>query len=249
MVRAGDRGPALEERLALRSRPGGSPLMYQSWGKLLFLHWPVAPEALRPVIPPGLAIDTYEGRAWVALAPFTLWGLRPRFVPPLPGVSRFHELNVRTYVHANGVPGVWFFSLDAARRLPVLGARAFFFLPYFKARMSLRQEGDTITYESVRTDAPAAAFRAAWTFGTARPRAVPGSLDFFLVERYCLYAERRGRLYRSRIFHQPWPLRDARLHSLESTMMEAAGFAQPAGAPLLHGGGPVDVEVWPLRPI
>jgi uncharacterized protein YqjF (DUF2071 family) len=223
--------------------------MYQSWGTLLFLHWPVPKETLRPLIPSGLAIDTYEGRAWVALAPFTLWGLRPPFAPPLPGVSRFHELNVRTYVHANGVPGVWFFSLDAARLLPVLGARAFFFLPYHKARMSLRQAGSTVTYESVRTGAPAATFRAVWTLGAARPGAVPGSLDFFLVERYCLYAERRGRLYRSRIFHDPWPLYDARLESLESTMMEAAGFRQPAGAPLLHGGGPVHVEVWPLRSV
>jgi uncharacterized protein YqjF (DUF2071 family) len=227
--------------------------MYQSWGTLLFLHWPVPPEMLRPLIPPGLLIDTYEGRAWVALAPFTLWGLRPRFVPPLPGVSRFHELNVRTYVHANGVPGVWFFSLDAARTAPVVGARAFFFLPYYKARMSLRRDGETITYESIRPGparapgAPRATLRAVWTFGAARPQAVPGSLDFFLVERYCLYAERRGRLYRSRIFHEPWPLRDARLVSLESTMMEAAGFDLPPGAPLLHGAGPVDVEVWPLR--
>jgi uncharacterized protein YqjF (DUF2071 family) len=228
--------------------------MYQSWGTLLFLHWPVPPEMLRPLIPPGLLIDTYEGRAWVALAPFTLWGLRPRFVPPLPGVSRFHELNVRTYVHANGIPGVWFFSLDAARTAPVVGARAFFFLPYYKARMSLRRDGETITYESIRRPGPArapgaprATFRAVWTFGAARPQAVPGSLDFFLVERYCLYAERRGRLYRSRIFHEPWPLRDARLVSLESTMTEAAGFDLPPGAPLLHGAGPVDVEVWPLR--
>jgi uncharacterized protein YqjF (DUF2071 family) len=252
MRRDGDRSPALEERLALRSRPAGSPLMYQSWGTVLFLHWPVPQETLRPLLPPGLALDTHEGRAWVALAPFTLWGLRPRFGPALPGVSRFHELNVRTYVHANGVPGVWFFSLDAARLLPVLGARALFFLPYSKARMSLLRDGETITYESVRSGpsrsgrpgAPRAAFRAVWTFGAARPRAVPGSLDFFLVERYCLYAERRGRLYRSRIHHEPWPLRDARLVSLE-----AAGFAQPAGAPLLHGGGPVDVEVWPLREV
>ena len=226
--------------------------MYQSWGKLLFLHWPVAIETLRPLVPQGLTIDTYEGRAWVALAPFTLWGLRPRFVPPLPGVSRFHELNVRTYVHANGIPGVWFFSLDAARLIPVLGARAFFFLPYYKATMSLREQGPTITYESVRTaegGAPRASFRAAWTLGDVRPKAVPGSLEFFLVERYCLYAERRGRLYRSRIFHEPWPLRHARLESLESTMMEAAGFAQPSGAPHLLGAGPVDVEVWPLREV
>ena len=224
--------------------------MFQSWGKLLFLHWPIDPAALRPLVPAGLGLDTWEGRCWVALTPFTLWGVRPRGLPALPGISRFHELNLRTYVHRDRVPGVWFFSLDAAHLLPVLGARALFHLPYHHAAMSLREEGETITYRSRRrSGSRPAELEAVWTRGETLPRAEPGSLEFFLVERYCLYAARGDRLFRGRIAHAPWPLRGARLASLRSTMMEAAGFPNPAGAPLLLAGGPVDVEVWPLEAV
>jgi hypothetical protein len=243
-----ERPPDPDARLMLRERPRGSPLMFQSWGKLLFMHWPVPIAALRPLIPRALAIDTFEGRAWAALTPFTLWGLRPRFVPELPGVSRFHELNVRTYVHHRGVPGVWFFSLDAARRLPVLGARMLFHLPYHRAEMSLEERGGTIDYRSRRlARARPAEFRAVWAPGRALPAAVPGSLEFFLVERYCLFAEHRGRIFRARIHHAPWPLREATVREFASTMFEAAGFATPPGPPLLHNAGPVHVEVWPLE--
>jgi len=241
--------PDLTTRLALRERQPGSPLMYQSWGKLLFMHWPVPMAALRPLIPGALSLDTYDGRAWVALAPFTIWGLRPRFVPELPGISRFHELNVRTYVHHRGVPGVWFFSLDAARLLPVLGARLFFHLPYHQAEMTLEERGATIDYRSRRLDPSPrpAEFHTVWTPGAALPKAEPGSLEFFLVERYCLYAEHRGRIFRARIHHAPWPLREAAVSEFASTMFEAAGFAAPGGEPLLHDAGPVHVEVWPLE--
>jgi uncharacterized protein YqjF (DUF2071 family) len=244
-----ERAPDLSARLAARERPGGSPLMYQTWGKLLFMHWPVPVAVLRPLIPPALSLDLHEGRAWAALTPFTLWGLRPRFVPELPGISRFHELNVRTYVHHRGVPGVWFFSLDAARLLPVLGARRLFHLPYHQAQMTLEERGATIDYRSRRLGHPPrpAEFRALWAPGAALPRAAPGSLEFFLVERYCLYAEHRGRIFRARIHHVPWPLREATVSEWTSTMFEAAGFATPGGAPLLHNGGPVRVEVWPLE--
>ena len=222
--------------------------MFQSWGKLLFLHWPIDATALRPLIPGGLEIDTWEGRAWVALTPFTMWGVRPRLVPALPWISRFHELNVRTYVHRDGVPGVWFFSLDAERLLPVLGARALFHLPYHHASMSLRERDGTIDYRSRRRAAPKPAdLHVVWRPGDALPRAEPGSLEFFLVERYCLYAARKDRLFRARIAHVPWPLRAASLRSLRSSMMEAAGFRNPDGPPLLHAGGPVDVGIWPLE--
>lgn len=240
--------PDLAARLAVRERPPGSPVMSQSWGKLLFLHWPIDPAVLRPLIPDGLAMDTWEGRAWVALTPFTMWGVRPRFLPALPWISRFHELNVRTYVHREGIPGVWFFSLDAGRLLPVLGARALFHLPYHHASMSLVEHDGTIDYRSRRRSVRRPAeLQAVWTPGDGLPQAQPGSLEFFLVERYCLYSAQAGRLFRCRIAHVPWPLRRASLRSLRSTMMEAAGFANPEGAPLLHAGGPVDVEVWPLE--
>ena len=138
------------DRLSIRSQPRGWPLMHQTWGKLLFMHWPISAELLRPLIPQELEIDTFDDKAWIGVVPFTMWGIRASFLPSIPGTSAFHELNVRTYVHYQGVPGVWFFSLDAASRLAVWGARRFYHLPYFNAEMDLRQNGNTIEYSSQR---------------------------------------------------------------------------------------------------
>lgn len=243
--------PSVDDRLAARVRPEGSPVMYQSWGDLLFLHWQVPTELLRKHIPAGLEVDEYEGRAFVGVTPFTLWGVRPVFVPPVPFLSEFHEINVRTYVHAGGVPGVWFFSLDANSTAAVLGARAFYRLPYFDARIERESAGETTRYSASRTDSEGApaGFEARWDVRADQPEAEPGTLDFFLTERYCLYAADGGKLYRARIHHRPWPLHDAKLSSYRSTMVEAAGLGRPAGEPLVHHGGPVDVEVWPLEEV
>jgi uncharacterized protein YqjF (DUF2071 family) len=238
------------DRLSIRTRPSGWPVMYQSWGKLLFMHWPVAEELLRPRIAARLSIDTFAGRAWVGVTPFTMWGIRPTFVPPLPVLSTSHELNVRTYVHLDGVPGVWFLSLDASNALAVWGARVAYLLPYFRARMQLQEHNSLIHFTSTRTHAgaPAARFDATWTGGDSLPAAAPGSLDFFLIERYCLYTARRGQLYRGRIFHPPWPLRQVERLSFASTMLESHGLPTPPQAPLLHAQAkPLQVGIWRLE--
>ena len=240
--------PAID-RLALRTRPSGLSLMHQCWGKLLFMHWPIDPELLAPLIPSQLSIDTFDGKAWIGVVPFTMWGIRASFLPPIPGTSAFHELNVRTYVHFKGVPGVWFFSLDAANKLAVWGARQFYYLPYFNAEMSLAQHRNKIEYSSTRDDgrgAPAE-LNAAWTIGEPLPQAQPGSIGFFLTERYCLYSHHREQIYRSRIFHQPWPLRSATLDSCQSTMIESLGLPAPEGEPLLHYAESIAVDIWPLK--
>ncbi len=236
------------DRLSIRQRPRGLPIMRQWWGKLLFMHWPVPQELLRPLLPPALSIDTHEGRAWIGVVPFTMWGVRQSFLPPLPGMSAFHELNVRTYVHFDGVPGVWFFSLDAQNPLAVWFARKFFMLPYFNARMSLRQTETVIHYCSSRTHrvAPRAEFDAEWTTGELLEPCEPDSLAFFLTERYCLYVARREELFRCRIHHEPWPLRRAALNSYHSTMVEALGLPTPSGDPLLHYADSLKVDIWPL---
>jgi len=236
------------ERLTIRSRPRGVPLMRQHWGKLLFMHWPIDVEVLRPLIPSQLSIDTYDGAAWIGEVPFTMWGIRAPFLPPIPGTSAFHELNVRTYVHFNGVPGVWFFSLDAENSLAVWGARTFYHLPYYQAEMSLEENGETIKYASKRIDrrGTPAEFRASWSIGDPLIESKPDSLEFFLTERYCLYSFHRDQLYRSRIFHPPWPLREASIGSHQSTMIESLGIAQPAGEPLLHYAESIAVGIWPL---
>lgn len=244
--------PSLDlDRLAMRQRPSGAPLMHQHWGKLLFMHWRVDEKLLRPLISAELEIDTFDGSAWIGVVPFTMWGIRASFLPAIPGTSAFHELNVRTYVHHRGVPSVWFLSLDAANKLAVWGARTFYYLPYFNAQMSLTQTENKISYSSFRKDkrgAPAE-FQATWTIGEALPQTSPGSLEFFLTERYCLDAEHKGKLYRSRIHHQPWQLRRAQLESLESSMIASHGLPTPQGEPLLHYCEEISVEIWPLRKV
>jgi uncharacterized protein len=239
------------DRLALRERPDGRPIMHQAWGKLLFMHWRIDAELLRSWIPKELEIDTYDGSAWVAIAPFTMWDVRalPPFLPAIPGLNSMHELNVRTYVYLDDVPGVWFFSLDCNSAAAVLAARTFFFLPYYDAEIDLEQEGDTIDYSLERTDDPPAEFAASWTIGETLRYSHPGSLEFFLTERYCLYSERDGSLYRARIHHPPWPLQKAALSSFDSTMIEALGLPTPEGEPLLHYAEEVNVDIWPLEEV
>ena len=237
------------DRLAVRARPSGWPIMYQSWGRLLFLHWPLPEESLRPLIPDPLVIDTFGGSAWIGITPFTMWGVRPAFLPPVPVLSESHELNVRTYVHLDGVPGIWFFSLDASNSIAAIAARLTFHLPYFNARMSFERRDRTLRFVSERKHprAAPAEFDAVWSVGRRLPRSEPGSLEFFLTERYVLYSARRDALYRARILHRPWPLHEARLLSCRSTMIGAQGLPPPGGGePLLHQQGePLRVRVWP----
>jgi uncharacterized protein YqjF (DUF2071 family) len=244
-----DREPIAEaDRLSVRVPPPGRPIMYQSWGGLLFMHWPVPAHSLRPLIPEPLAIDTYNGVAWIGITPFTTWGLRPVLLPAVPLLSESHEINVRTYVHLDGVPGVWFLSLDANNPLAVWGARLAFHLPYFTARMSIERQDRTINFASKRTHrhAPSAEFEASWTVGNMLPEPDPDSLDFFLIERYCLYAARKDELYRARIFHRPWPLHTVRLLTCRSTMIESQGLPSPEAEPLLHQqGDSLKVQIWP----
>ena len=226
--------------------------MHQVWGDLLFMHWPVPVALLQPHLPPRLRADTYDGMAWLAVVPFRMSRVRTRFSPPVRGASEFLELNVRTYVHLDGVPGVWFFSLDATNPLAVWLARTFFHLPYLRATMRLDQPSPTqrqFTTQRTHTGAPPASFRATWETGAPLPPAEPGSLAFFLTERYCLYTSNaaRTKLYRGRVAHAPWPLHAAELLHLETDLLEGHGFPTPAGAPVLHAGGPVSVELWPMR--
>jgi uncharacterized protein YqjF (DUF2071 family) len=223
--------------------------MRHNWGKLLFMHWPVSEELLRPLIPESLTIDTFDGTAWIAMTPFTLWDVRLSYTPSMPWISDFHELNVRTYVHFNGVPGVWFFSLDTNSRITVMGARALFHLPYFNARIDLEESGGTIYYDLKRRGGPEARFSGLWRAGESLPEAEPGTLEFFLVERYCLYSTDGEKLYRCRIHHRPWQLQKSELLSYQSTMIESHGLSAPEGDPLLHYAEAIAVDIWSLEEV
>jgi uncharacterized protein len=237
--------PTIADRVVARQRPSGWPIMHQTWGKLLFIHWPIRAEVLRPKIPAELEIDTHEGQAWIAITPFTMWNVRPSFFPPLPYLSQAHELNVRTYVHYRGVPGVWFFSLDINHALAVPLARAIYHLPYYQASIHLQQDGKCIDYHLRRDEQ--ARFKAQWSFDHRLLEAMPGTLEYFLCERYALYSYRASSLYRARIWHEPWPLRSAALHSLDSTMIQGNGLPQPDGQPLVHYADQLPVEIWPIH--
>ncbi len=220
--------------------------MRQTWGSLLFMHWPIDREALRPLIPAQLDIDTHDGAAWIAVVPFTMWNIRRVGLPAIPGLRAFHELNVRTYVHHRGEPGVWFFSLEATKRIPVHVARSVYSLPYYLARITLDRSGDTIHYKSrrIHRQAPPAELQASWTVEHPLPESSPGELPFFLTERYCLFAHSRRGLLRARIHHNPWPLRIASLDNYNSTMIAALGAPEPTTEPLLHYAEGIDVRVW-----
>lgn len=223
--------------------------MKQVWHDLLFMHWPVAVEQLRPLIPAELEIESCESSAWVGVVPFHMSGIRARWLPAIPGTSAFPELNVRTYVRAGDKPGVWFFSLDAANSLAVAAARRFYHLPYFRARIKATTgpRGE-IQYRSHRTHlgAPSADFR-----GRYRPlddafQAKCGSLEYFLVERYCLYAAAGGHIFRGEIDHPPWLLEPAEAELEVNTMATGHGISLPAMKPLLHFVHRQEVRVWPL---
>src|SRR5262249_41527079 len=159
------------------------------------MHWPIDAALLRGLIPAELEIDTFAGSAWIAIVPFTMWDIRALPLPAVPGFSAAHELNVRTYVHLQGVPGVWFFSLDCASQAAVLGARKLYHLAYFNADIELNENGRKVEYSLLRTDDPPAMFAAEWTSAAPLPQTEVGSLEFFLTERYCLYSEHRGKIY------------------------------------------------------
>lgn len=244
------RHPTDADRLEARHRPHGQPVMHQDWGKLLFMHWRIRENLLRPHVPSPLVIDTYGGSAWIGITPFTMWDIRafPPYVPPVPGLDSMEELNVRTYVHYNGVPGVWFFSLDANSRAAVLGARTFFHLPYYNA--DIRMDGKyKLKYRLKRLDEPAAAFKAEWTVGKALPKSQPGSREFFLTERYMLYAQFEGELFRARIYHEPWELYAAELTNFASSMLETKQIPQPKTQPILHHAEQVSVDIWGLESV
>jgi uncharacterized protein YqjF (DUF2071 family) len=221
--------------------------MAQSWHDLLFAHWPVDAAILRPLLPPQLQIDTFEGHAWLAVVPFRMTDVRLRGAPAMPWLSAFPELNVRTYVACGGKPGVWFFSLDAGNSLAVAIARAWFHLPYFRARMSCAEREGWIHYQSERTHrgAPAGLLKGRYRSVNEVFSPHRGTLEYFLTERYCLYAiDGHGQIIRGQIHHQPWRLQLAEAEFTGNAMAEAAGVVLPARKPLLHFAKRQDVVVW-----
>jgi uncharacterized protein YqjF (DUF2071 family) len=222
-------------------------IMRQDWHHLLFLHWEIPPLELQALVPPELTIDTFEGKAYVGLIPFTLSGVRTAVTPPIPWLSSFHEINVRTYVHRDGRdPGVWFFSLDASSILAVEAARAFYKLPYFHSTIDFSVE-DSMAFTSRREEPVGARVVYRPVEGPVAP-AAPDTLEHFLVERYLLYSmDDDHQLYRARVHHEPYPLQRAEVLELEETLIWAAGIRRASSVPLRHYARGVSVGIDPLE--
>jgi hypothetical protein len=220
--------------------PEGPWLQGQTWDELLFAHWRAVPDTVRALLPERLALDLHEGEAWLGITPFRITGFRLHGLPPLPFLSSFAEVNVRTYVTHEGKAGIWFFSLDADSPWAVEAARLVYRLPYHRASITVAHRGEWIDYASSRDGASLdLSYRP--TGPVARPE--PGTVEHFLTERYCLYTEHDGRLHRADIHHLPWPLRAAGADVRRNTMSPVALEAEP----LFHFSERQDVVIWPLE--
>lgn len=225
--------------------------MYQNWTDLTFVHWEVDPGLLKSKLPSGLEVDTFKGKAYLSFVPFTMVGIRLAGMPAFPGLSAFHEWNLRTYVVGPHGPGVWFYSLEAANSPAVLFGRNWFKLPYYKAKMSLKREGRQRTYESLRLwPRPTAGHSlCASAFDEECGTLEPGTLDFWLVERYLLYSFSKGALFAGRVFHSPYEVSRAKLEGLDLDLLRSEGFeglGEPI--PLVHFSHGVSVEIFKLEP-
>jgi uncharacterized protein YqjF (DUF2071 family) len=213
--------------------------MRQTWRRLTFLHWPYAPDLIRPLIPEGLRLDTFDNDAWVGLVPFEIYDF--------PGIPHFPETNLRTYVIGpDGSRAVWFFSLEAARFVAVLGARVRYHLPYYWARMRVTEESGAIRYRSVRRwpRDPQAITDILVRPGEPFQASELTERDDFLTARFCLYAtSRKGKLYCAQIEHPPWPLARASVVNVRETLFEASGLPPPRGEPIAHYSDELRVKI------
>lgn len=242
--------PTHDHRLAAREHPGTWPVMRQRWAGLLFLHWKVNATVLAERLPAGLHVDTFDGAAWLGVVPFFMHRIRPVGFPPVPWLSWFMELNVRTYVHDdNGNPGVWFFSLDCNQPVAVeLGRRAFH-LPYHHAKMSSDTHGERMIYKCCRKTT--GSLEAVFEYDPpVDPKpAKPGSLEWFLIERYQLFAANpAGDIFSGRVHHRPYEIAPAFCQRWSIEPLRWNGFVEPTEPPpSILTASPVDVKIFPLR--
>ena len=238
--------------------------MSQRWSDLLFAHWSIAADAIAPWLPLGLDVDLFDGSAWIGVVPFSMDQVRTRLggniSVAVPWASKFAELNLRTYVRSRttGLKGVYFFSLDAASLLAVLGARILFHLPYFWADMETRTEASlelegrrVIWYKSLRRRLYGNALCFQARYGPTGPPAPPsqsGTLAHFLTERYCLFTQRRGRVLVGHIHHLPWQLQPAEAEITTNDLAAPYEWHLPDVRPILHFSRELRVYVWPLAP-
>jgi uncharacterized protein YqjF (DUF2071 family) len=245
--------PSEAARLAAREYPkrNALPVMEQQWRNLLFLHWEYDPELIQKTLPKGLFVDTFMGKAYVGIVPFWIPKFNIKMLPPIPGISHFLELNLRTYVYdESGTPGVWFYSLDANHYLAVQAARTFYYLPYYYAQIhSFINNEQEIEFSSLREDSQAILnyrYQGLGPYQTVEK----GSLDFFLIERYVLFALRGENLALGRVHHAPYSLCQPQVRQWDDRLFELDGLVRPQRQPEhMHFSPGVDVEIFALEDI
>lgn len=224
------------------------PVMYHEWNWITFLHWRYPPAVVQAVLPPRLTPETFGGSAWVGLTPFLMEGVRGPGLPAVPGLSRFGEINVRTYVRdERGRGGIWFLSLDAALLPAVLAARLGYWLPYFWSAVTVQIAGERVSYRCRRRwPAGRAHCDAEVQVGPPLAEAERDELAHFLTARYRLFTVIAGRLAAAEAEHRDWPLRRGTVLHLDQDLLPRAGLPAPAGDPLAHAspGVPVRIGMW-----
>ncbi|HEX7063853.1 MAG TPA: DUF2071 domain-containing protein [Bacillales bacterium] len=226
--------------------PDSPWIMTQNWRHVLFAHWPVDPDLIRPYIPDTLELDLYDGQAWIGYIFLKINGVRLRYTPVVPFLSSYPELNVRTYVNYGDKSGVYFFSLDADHLPVVMGARSLFYLPYTLSKIAVKKDRKGIACNCRRVGS-SKTFEARYWPASETFCAEKGSLDYWLSERYCLYTEHDGGLYRCDILHEPWPLQQAEAEISKNTMMVDFEGISLSRDPLLHYADRQKVLMWGLQ--
>lgn len=240
--------PTLQQRLIERTRPPGAVVMLQRWENLLFLHWRYDPAVVQVMLPPGLVVDTWNDSAWVGLVPLFMRDVRPRFVPAVPAISDFEELNLRTYVYdQSGRPGLYFFSLDCNQPLAVETAKRLLNLRYEHCAIDAKA-GDAgwTDFSAQRAGSPEKTTLRYRPFGSG-VEAGEDTLEFFLVERYRLFTSDSSgeRLDTVRVCHAPYRIHSAHVTSWSDVALRQAGFVSPGREPdHICAAEPVDVEVF-----
>jgi uncharacterized protein YqjF (DUF2071 family) len=219
------------------------PIMTQQWRSLAYVHWPYAPTDVAQLLPDGLEVDTFDGRAWVGLVPFHMADIAARFTPPIPYFGTFPETNVRTYVRGPEGPGVWFHSLDINRLLPVLVARLTYRLPYVWSKMTINVAPDRIEYRATRRWPGPRGSRSRLVVAVGERIDHPEPFEHFLSARWGLYTMLGSRLAYARVEHAPWPLHRAEATVIDDDLMAAAGYAAPQGAPHVMYSPGVSVRI------
>ncbi|MCH1481813.1 MAG: DUF2071 domain-containing protein [Candidatus Poseidoniaceae archaeon] len=220
----------------------------QEWRFLTFMHWRVDIEKLRPHVPKGLEIDTFEGYAYIGLVPFMMKHVRPSWFVSTPGISNFPEFNIRTYVKKDGIAGVFFLTLEAKSLVTCNFAPRTYGLPYRYAKGSVKKIGENWNWNSSRNHG---LFKLAGTTEVIgeQMQAQPGSLEEFLFERYSLYTSHKGSLRRGYTHHNKWKFQLAKVDLTENSLTESfnLGIEQPLTPELVHYSDGVRVRSFSIE--